>query len=90
MRSLVILWALLFHWQLTHVIPDLPIHYEALATCHWYGDATTLAQTVKAGSKSCAWLMSGPYGRPGELGQMLDYAIQWLVHSSSTAMAGHT
>lgn len=86
----MILWSLLFYWQLAHVMPDLRAHCDDLAMRHWYGDAATLAQPVEEGFKPCASSFPRPYGRPDTLSKMLEQAIQWFDQSATIIVTGHT
>ena len=86
----MILWSLLFYWQLAHVMLDLRAHYDDLAMCYWYGDAATLAQPAKEDIKPCTWSYSDQYGSPGKRWKMLDHAIHWLDQSATIIVTGQT
>lgn len=82
--KLVVLFALLMHWKLSHIQPEWRAHAEAAALCHWNRDLDSISEALGAGSKTCTWLLAGPYGRQGELWTIAGKAIQWLEDSIRT------
>lgn len=79
--KLVVLFALLLHWKLEQIVPELRAHAEALASCHWNRDFDSISEALGEGFKTCTWLMAGPHGRPGELWTIVGHAVRWLDDS---------
>jgi len=76
--KLVVLFALLLHWRLEHIASELHAHAEALVLCHWNRDIDAMLEAMGDSSKTCTWLMAGPFGRRGEIWTIAGRAIQWL------------
>ena len=75
MRSLIILWALLFHWELLRILPEWQTHPDELASCRWNRDMDVLVVAT------CTSLYVGAHGRPHELQTATTAALQWLTDS---------
>ena len=83
MRPIVVLFALLFYWKLTRVIPELDVYPEALAWCRWNGDWDALADVMRDRNKRCIWLLAGFDGNMNWLRPYVGAAVRWLVDFAS-------
>jgi len=86
--KLVALFALLTHWKLIHILPEWHAHAETLAWCRWSGQMDRMAAAMSDGTKTCTWLLAGPYGRPNELQTFAAAAMQWLIDSAKLLTTG--
>lgn len=87
--NLVVLFALLVHWKLSHIVLNLRAQPEAVALCKWNRDIDAISEAIGLSTRTCTWLLAGPYGRQGELWTIVGHAVRWL-DDSVLILAGQT